>query len=480
MAHDSDILDGLREALTVSPDNIPLRRQLATLLLNQGHVDEAEQELLRGLRMAPESEQLKVALGECYLRQGKPADALDIIQPLAQRPGCAAATLLLLAKLLLRLQRQPEAIKAYQQAKARDAKLHDDQLDALLHRSDRGAPAPEPGGGHAPKWSDDDDDLFGEDDDDIPFGGDEHVRISDISGHATSGGAASGGDVEKPKINFNDVGGMSAIKQQIDVKIIQPLKHPEIYEAYGKKIGGGILLYGPPGCGKTHLARATAGQVDAAFINVALHDVLSSYLGESERRLNALFEQARRHTPAVLFFDEVDALAASRSDLRESWSRRIINKFLEELDGVTSTNEGVLILAATNAPWHLDSAFRRPGRFDRILFVPPPDEPAREAILRILLKGKPLDEVDFGKLAAKAAKFSGADLKAAVDLAVESKLEEAIKSGRPSPLHTRDLLAAVKQVRPSTVEWFATARNYALYANEAGLYDDVLSHLKLK
>ena len=147
--------------------------------------------------------------------------------------------------------------------------------------------------------------------------------------------------------------------------------------------------------------------------------------------------------------------------MRSSGGRHLINQFLSELDGAKSSNDGVLILAATNAPWHLDSAFRRPGRFDRILFVPPPDADARAEILRILCHGKPADDVDYVQVAKKTADFSGADLKAVVDVAVEAKLAEAMKTGVPKPLRTRDLLAAAKKTRPTTKDWFATARNYA-------------------
>ena len=126
----------------------------------------------------------------------------------------------------------------------------------------------------------------------------------------------------------------------------------------------------------------------------------------------------------------------------------------------------------------MDSAFRRPGRFDRIIFVPPPDEPARAAIVRIMLKGKPTDGVDADAIAKKTDGFSGADLKNLVDLSIEDKLREAIKRGTPEPITTKDLLRAVKGVKPSTREWFATAKNHALYANQAGLYDDVLEFLK--
>jgi SpoVK/Ycf46/Vps4 family AAA+-type ATPase len=165
--------------------------------------------------------------------------------------------------------------------------------------------------------------------------------------------------------------------------------------------------------------------------------------------------------------------------MKHGAGRHVINQFLSELDGVQSSNDGLLILAATNAPWHLDPAFRRPGRFDRILFVPPPDPTARAQILRVLLKGKPVADIDYEHVAKKADAFSGADLKALVDQAIEGKLREAMRDGIPKPITTKDLIAAISSVRPSTREWFSTARNYALYANQGGAYDEVLKFLKL-
>jgi SpoVK/Ycf46/Vps4 family AAA+-type ATPase len=264
------------------------------------------------------------------------------------------------------------------------------------------------------------------------------------------------------------------------MQIIHPLTHAETFQAYGQKIGGGILMYGPPGCGKTYLAKATAGEINAKFISVGLHDVLDMWIGSSERNLHEIFETARLNKPCVVFFDEVDALAASRADMRQAGGRHIINQFLNELDGVDTDNEGLLILAATNAPWHVDSAFRRPGRFDRIIFVPPPDAPARASILRILLKGKPMENIDFELMGKKTDKFSGADLKALVEQTVEKKIAEAMKTGTPKPITTKDLEGSLKNVKPSTSDWFATARNYAVYSNEGGLYDDILKYLKIQ
>ncbi len=239
-------------------------------------------------------------------------------------------------------------------------------------------------------------------------------------------------------------------------------------------------MYGPPGCGKTYLARATAGEVRANFMAIGISDILDMWFGNSERNLHLAFDMARRNRPCILFFDEVDALAASRSDMRHSAGRHIINQFLAELDGVKHSNEGVLVLGATNAPWHLDTAFLRPGRFDRIIFVPPPDGPSRASILRVLLKDKPTRDVDCDYLAKKLNDFSGADLRAVIDTAVEAKLREAMKKGVPTPLTTADLQAAAKDVKPSSTAWFASARNYALYANQSGFYDDILPYLNFK
>jgi SpoVK/Ycf46/Vps4 family AAA+-type ATPase len=298
-------------------------------------------------------------------------------------------------------------------------------------------------------------------------------------GHRDRKQPASRFVLERPTIAFADVGGLADLKAEISIKILQPARTPELFAAYGKKSGGGLLMYGPPGCGKTLLARATAGELQGRFLSVGIHDVLDMWLGSSERNLHALFEEARRNAPCVLFFDEVDALASKRSDHVSTTGRTVVNQFLAELDGSTASNEGVLVLGATNAPWHLDSAFRRPGRFDRVLFVPPPDEEARAAALAVHLAGKPQQKLDLAQVAKRTHGFSGADLKALVDLAIEDKLRDALKTGRPAPITTKDLCAGVKRIAPSTREWFASARNYALFANQGGAYDELVRYMNL-
>jgi AAA+ superfamily predicted ATPase len=450
MIPSDDAINALREALRVSPTNIPLHKHLAESLLKLGRFDEAEMAYREALAIAPHNVDLKLGLAGAYYQQQKNSPALVIIEDLLESSDPPAAAYVWHAKLLVRAGEPQRAAYQYRQGVELDPAVAD--ADFALELGISSTPA--------------------DYDDDEVVDGRIRQRAGDMPGQFEA-------DVERPKTTFGDVGGMDPVKEEIRMKIILPLEHPEMFQAYGKKVGGGILMYGPPGCGKTYLARATAGEVKAAFLSIGISDVLDMWIGSSEKNLHELFEQARRNRPCVLFFDEVDALGASRADMRHSGGRHLINQFLAELDGVDAANEGLLILAATNAPWHLDNAFRRPGRFDRIVFVPPPDVPARAAILRLLLTGKPSDSVDFDQLAKKTADFSGADLKAVVDQAVEAKLREAMKSGQLQPLRTKDLLAAGGAIKPSTREWFATARNYALYSNQGGVYDDILKYLKL-
>jgi SpoVK/Ycf46/Vps4 family AAA+-type ATPase len=442
-------IEALQTAVAVAPENKALVQQLIMLLVDLLRYEEAETAARVALQSHPGSVGLQLMLSDVYFRQGKDSHAMAIVETLAAGKNADPRAMVMRARLMQRAGDIRGAVSTYRDAIDCDEDVADPVLESLLGIDDFSEAdansEPEPA-----EWMD----AEMEEPFNVP--------------------------IERPDHGFELVGGMEIVKDEIRVKIIYPLQHADMYAAYGKKVGGGILLYGPPGCGKTFLARATAGEVKSTFISVGISDVLGMWLGTSEKNLHELFQQARRTKPCVLFFDEVDALGASRSDMKRSAGRHLINQFLSELDGVDTDNDGVLCLAATNTPWHLDTAFRRPGRFDRVIFVPPPDEQARQQILDLQLVGKPTDSIDTRKIAAKTADYSGADLKAIVDRAVETKLHEAVKIGMPKPLVTKDLLTAAKQVRPSTREWFSTARNHALYANEGGIYDEILEYLKIK
>jgi transitional endoplasmic reticulum ATPase len=470
---------GLREALRFSPDNVPLLVHAADAVLKVGGAVEAEALYKRALALDAGNLDAKTGLASAFFQQGSHNTALVLIESLTKSPAASVRALVLHARLALKAGEPRLAAQLFARVRSSDPTFSDPALEQELgnYLPKRAAPVLPPKAMQPPPEDVADEPAnpfasLSETDEGNGLEGAQRLPVGDLPDDAAA-------ELEKPELTFADVGGMDRVKEEIRMKIILPLKQPELFKAYGKKAGGGILLYGPPGCGKTFMARATAGEVNAGFLAVGINDVLDMWIGQSEKNLHAIFEQARSHRPCVLFFDEVDALGANRTDMLKSGGRQMINQFLSELDGVSSSNEGVLILAATNAPWHLDPAFRRPGRFDRIIFVPPPDAPARAAVLRLMLRGKPADAVDFDAIAKKTDGFSGADLKAVVDLAVEGKLTQAMKSGVIEPITSKDLLEAAKRHKPTVRDWFDTARNYALYANQSGLYDDILAHLKL-
>jgi len=302
------------------------------------------------------------------------------------------------------------------------------------------------------------------------------------TGEPKSGAAPADGpwwESITPGITLDDVGGMDAVKKRLEVSFFGPMRNPDLQRAFGISLRGGLLLYGPPGCGKTFMARAIAGQLGAHFIPVGLSDVYDMWFGESERKLHELFEGARRQHPSVLFFDEIDALGQRRSQLRhQSLLRSVVNQLLAELDGVRTENEGVYVLAATNHPWDVDSALLRPGRFDRIAFVAPPDQEARAAILRYHLRERPVGDVNIAKVAADTTDFSGADLAHLCASATELALADSVARGHLRPIGDSDLRSALKEIRPSTAVWFETARNFVLFANQAGTYDDLQDYMR--
>ncbi|OPC79204.1 AAA family ATPase [Embleya scabrispora] len=422
---DSPLIRSLRSALDAAPRDLPLRLHLAQLLLDAGRLDAAVGEVAVALSQEPADPEARALM----------ARAMGGATPAAvETPGTTSAA---------PPQQQPPRPAGFDWVAA------EEEVEGVV--PPRFVAPRTPGTPEAP-------------------------LAADGSGDP---GGASAWDVEAPEgLRLADVGGMQEVKDRLEAAFLAPMRNPDLRRLYGKSLRGGLLLYGPPGCGKTFIARAVAGELGANFISVSISDVLDMWIGNSERNMHEVFATARRKAPCVVFLDELDALGAKRSRTQHGGLRNTVNQLLTELDGVGDVNEGVFVLAATNVPWDVDLALRRPGRLDRTLLVLPPDRPARQAILRYHLSGRPIASVDLGKLVKITDGFSGADLAHVCESAAESALLDSARTGSVRMIGMADLLAAAKAIRPSTEAWFATARNVAMFANDGGTYDDLLTYLR--
>ncbi|MFI0818095.1 ATP-binding protein [Streptomyces sp. NPDC021098] len=442
MPDESPLIQSLRAAVAAAPDDVPLRLHLAGLLLEGGYGQDAISQVAAALQRDPGNAEAQALMARAVTAPAPPAapTATPPAAPTATPPAPPTA---------------PPADPRVARGGSYDWRRAEGELaDVVPPRfvespDDRDAPS-EP---HKPLTADGSDDP----------------------------GETSAWEVERTGLRLADIGGMDEVKERLEAAFLAPMRNPELRKLYGKSLRGGLLMYGPPGCGKTYIARAVAGELGAHFMSVSISDVLDMWIGNSERNMRELFQTARRSAPCVLFLDELDALGAKRSQLRHSGLRTTVNQLLAELDGVDAeANEGLFVLAATNHPWDVDGALRRPGRLDRTLLVLPPDQPAREAILRHHLADRPIAGVDVRKLAKRTDGFSGADLKYLCETAAERALMDSVRTGQARMIGQDDLLAALGQARPSTRPWFDTARNVAQFANEGGTYDDLLAYLKRK
>lgn len=415
----------LRRAVTANPADLALRLHLAQLLLAGDHSREAVTELSAVLAADPRHpgarELMLQALGS----------------PITAQPGSSASP-------------APEALPASPASEASPAPT--------------ASPVPDP----------------------TPTGFDWHAaehQLGDIAAPMFSGEHPSAEpepafEAERPALRLSDVGGMQAVKDRLNAAFLAPLNNPELRRLYGKSLRGGMLLYGPPGCGKTFLAKALAGELGAAFISAGLAEILDMWVGSSERNLHELFSQARRSAPCVLFLDEIDALGQKRSQTHHSAIRGTVNQLLTELDGVSTDNEGLYVLAATNQPWDVDGALRRPGRLDRTLLVLPPDAAAREAIVRYHLAYRPVEGIDLGALARATEGFSGADIAYVCEVATEHALLDGVASGTARLIGMGDLRAALAESHPSTGPWLETARTVVQYGQDDGTFTELKAYLK--
>jgi SpoVK/Ycf46/Vps4 family AAA+-type ATPase len=427
------VLDSLRRAVDAQPDDVPLRLHLATLLIGAGRADEAVAACAAALQRDPGSSAARALMIRAMAApapsdreqgaasQGTPAPPRPSSPPTPVPPS------------------PPPPRPDVTQPAPGDGEVDWDALDAELS----GITEP----------------MF-------------------VDQQARPGAARPGWGVEQAGITLADVGGMQQVKDRLEAAFLAPLRNPGLRQLYGKRLGGGMLLYGPPGCGKTFLARAVAGEMGARFMSVGLTDVLDMYVGSSERNLHELFDLARREAPIVLFLDEIDALGQRRSASRSSGMRGQVNQLLTELDGVDSANDGVFVLAATNQPWDVDPALRRPGRLDRMLLVLPPDRDAREAVFRYHLRHRPVAGIDLARLAKATEGYSGADIAHVCETASEHALLDSVRTGESRLITMADVQRAAAEVRPSTGPWFDSARNTVLFGDDEGTYAELRSYMK--
>ncbi len=288
---------------------------------------------------------------------------------------------------------------------------------------------------------------------------DKDGNAVDLEGRAAEG-AERFQAVGTPNIKFDDIAGLEKVKDEIRIKMIYPFTHPEAAEKFKIKQGGGVLLFGPPGTGKTMLAKAVAGEIEAAFFNVKPADIMETLVGEAEKNIARLFAVARTNERSIIFFDEVEALAPARTDQGSAVMQRVVPQILAELDGFDSHEKNpVLFLGATNKPWQLDPAIMRPGRFDERVYVSLPDRPARKKILELNLVDRPLAaDVDVGELADRLDGYSGADLKEICENAAQKAFRRIVAGGGSGPITAADFDAIVAEsvptVRPNQLEPF--------------------------
>ncbi len=473
MSFDDAVLNALAQTLEKDPRNTTLWRHFAELLIEGEYYESAARALRKILEIEPNHGAAQRDLIPVLRMLGELSEALIRAEAMLAQEDDPAIRIEL-ARVLLDRGDERSALEHYRTAIASNPDLADDALEEIIDDLELGPPTDA-----VQDFPDaraiDDDDL--DDDDDEEEDGLLRAQLGYDDPEPQD--LAAEFDASDLYVNFQDVAGLHDVKKQINLRIIAPFKNKDIYQAFQRTGGGGILLYGPPGCGKTFIARATAGECDARFVSVGIHTILDKYYGESERLVHALFQDARRRAPTVLFFDEFDALGASRSRSDSQFWRTLVDQLLGEMDGLSGQNTDVLVFAATNLPWNVDAAFRRPGRFDRAMFVPPPDRAARAEIISAHSRKLPGgDQIDVTTLAKRTPLFTGADLKALCERASEDALSKSLETGTVHPVGMADFERACAAIQSSAEEWLATARNYARYSNEAGQFDELTDFLK--
>lgn len=457
-----DVLASLRRAIESSPEDAALRLHVAEMLLGAGRHSEAIGETNAVLQRDPAHQAALDLLNRTVAAMTSGAGAsAELPVPAADPAGADAGT-----------EQEPEPEPEEQPAAAVGPEP-EEQPEAAVEPG-----AVEPAAGSAEPaaaafdWTRAETEVGSE----VPP---PFVKEPQLA-YGGDGPGVAPLDPEVPPITFADVGGLESVKKRLDESFLQPMKNAELAKAFGKSLRGGLLLYGPPGCGKTFLARAVAGELGAVFMSATMTDIMAPYHGETERNLKAVFDSARAKTPTVLFLDEVDAIGMRRSSLggHHVMTRQMVNQLLIEMDSMAGDNDGLYLLAATNHPWDLDEALLRPGRLDRTLLVIPPDYEARLQILEHQLRDRPLAGINLEQIAARTDVFSGADLQHLCVTAAEKAMTESIRANRICPITMDHIEAAFAEVGATTLSWLESSRNVVKFSNAHGRYNDLADYLR--
>lgn len=441
--HD-EVLDALRHAVELSPDSGPLRRHYAEMLLNRGYARQAEEEFRKAIDLDGLDAPAKLGLARALHSQNQNSTALLLVKQVIRDSDRPAKAYILYARLLLALGSVERAAREYRRAIATDPEVVDPDLASELGLASS---------------------ALGARGDDREATQPPDAEISPAEAYTYRLRRLF---AAQPRVTFEQVAGLERIRRELNAMLVHPLNHRDLYRTYDRPLGGRLLLYGPPGSGKTFLARAVAGEVLAPFFAVHIHDLMDRWREQSGRMLHAVFGQAREVRPSVLFFDELET-AGTLSPVSRQLNRELT---------AGDANEGVLVLAATNAPWDADQALLAPGRFDRVLFVRPPSRADRLEALRRLCADKPRQELDLPALADATAGFTFGDLERLVDRAVDSRLAASLDRGRPEPLDAEALLDAAHRITPSAPAWLEEAKEIlATSRHPAGVYDELERYL---
>ncbi|GGF40275.1 ATP-binding protein [Subtercola lobariae] len=446
---DEQLISSLRRAVATSPDDIHLRLLLGQLLLKNGDASEAITFAASILQLSPDNVDARQLMNDAFTTPAPAATVptATVEQLEVERPVPPAANV------------APDLDVA--QARSEPSAEPDPEPNAESSTQPGTEPSAEP----TFDWSAAENDVH------------ELAQPMFVDSEPSKAPGSSF-DIERSVVTLADVGGMKSIKDRLNAAFLAPLRNPELRKLYAKSLKGGLLMYGPPGCGKTFIARAIAGELGAHFLSVGLADILDPMLGNSEQNVHEAFQLARREAPCVIFFDEIDALGQRRSQTRNSALRGTVNQLLTELDGVADQNEGVFVLAATNQPWDVDPALRRPGRFDRTVLVLPPDEEARESIFRYHLQHRPVEGIELGALTRASGGLSGADIAYVCEVAAERALIDSATTGELRMITMKDVTDALGEVTPSTSSWLDSARNVVLFGDDDGTYAELKAYLK--